>query len=113
MVRNPVSSYETGRSSDALKVKLQQDAECKIKRYTAGKGKYLGKVGALACEIMEGQFMHLTDSKDRLLKIGSGLSDLQRSQPPKIGSVITFQYNGLTQKGLPRFPVFLRVRTDN
>lgn len=112
VVRNPKNLYQTGRSNEALKVKLKQDAECQVKGYTPGKGKYLGKVGALKCEVMDGQFTDLTDPDDRLLKIGSGLSDLERAEPPVIGSVITFQYIGLTQKGLPRFAVFLRVRDD-
>ncbi|MDA3806497.1 MAG: DNA ligase [Thiomicrorhabdus sp.] len=110
VVRNPQSLYQTGRSNESLKVKLKQDAECQVKGYTAGKGKYLGKVGALKCEVMDGQFTDLTEPKDRLLKIGSGLSDFQRAHPPKVGEMITFQYIGLTQKGLPRFAVFLRVR---
>ncbi len=113
VVRNPESLYHAGRSNEALKVKLKQDAECEIKGYTEGKGKYLDKVGALKCEIVDGQFTDLTDPDDRLLKIGSGLTDLQRAEPPAIGAVITFQYIGLTKKGLPRFPVFLRVRSDH
>jgi DNA ligase-1 len=112
VVRNPLSLYQTGRSNEALKVKLKQDAECQVKGYTPGKGKYLGNVGALKCEVMDGQFTDLTDPNDRLLKIGSGLSDLERAHPPKVGEIITFQYIGLTQKGLPRFAVFLRVRDD-
>lgn len=110
VVRNPESLYQTGRSNEALKVKLKEDAECVVTGYTPGKGKYLGKVGALLCSVIDGQFTDLTDLDDRVLKIGSGLSDLQRAEPPAIGTVITFQYMGLTQKGLPRFPVFLRVK---
>ncbi len=110
VVRNPQSLYHAGRSSDALKVKFKQDAECQVKGYTPGKGKYLNKVGALKCEIVDGQFGDLTQPDDRLIKIGSGLSDLQRSHPPEVGEIITFQHIGLTKKGLPRFPVFLRVR---
>lgn len=111
VVRNPQSLYHSGRSNEALKVKLKQDAECQVKGYTQGKGKYLDKVGALLCEVVGGQLSDLTSPADRLLKIGSGLSDLQRTSPPKVGEIITFQYIGLTQKGLPRFPVFLRVRS--
>ena len=110
VVRNPQSLYHSGRSNEALKVKLKQDAECQVTGYTPGKGKYLDKVGALLCEVVDGQLSDLTRPEDRRLKIGSGLSDLQRAHPPKVGEIITFQYIGLTQKGLPRFPVFLRVR---
>ena len=45
-------------------------------------------------------------------KIGSGFSDRDRANPPKIGSIITYKYQNLTAKGVPRFPVFLRVRED-
>lgn len=110
VVRHPDTAYQTGRSNQALKVKLKQDAECEVTGYTAGKGKYLGQVGALQCKILDGQLMALTDLHDRVLKIGSGLTDAQRAAPPKIGTVVTFQYMGFTQKGLPRFPVFLRMR---
>ncbi|CAF0823930.1 unnamed protein product [Didymodactylos carnosus] len=36
----------------------------------------------------------------------------QRKKPPKIGSVITFKYQELSNNGHPRFPVYLRPRTD-
>ncbi len=49
-------------------------------------------------------------SNKNIIKIGSGLSDAQRVNPPKIGAIITFKYYGLTSKGNPRFPVFLRIR---
>ena len=45
-------------------------------------------------------------------KVGSGFSDEDRANPPKIGSIITYKYQNLTAKGVPRFPVFLRVRED-
>lgn len=47
------------------------------------------------------------------LKIGSGFSDEQRADPPKIGSIITYKYQNLTKNLKPRFPIFLRVRSDN
>ena len=112
VVRNPETPYLSGRSDQALKVKLKQEAECVVRGYTDGKGKYRGQVGALLCEIAPGQFKQLSNSTDRLLKIGSGLSDKQHANPPEIGTLVTFQYMGLTRKELPRFPVFLRVRAD-
>ena len=100
VVRNPNTPYQTGRSSSALKVKQYQDTECTVIAYKAGKGKYTGKTGALQCQLTSGiRFF-----------VGSGLSDQQRQTPPKIGSLITFKYYGLTKNNKPRFPVFLRVR---
>jgi len=45
---------------------------------------------------------------NKVIKIGTGFSDAQRENPPEIGCIITFKYYGLTSKGNPRFPVFLR-----
>jgi DNA ligase-1 len=116
VVRNPKTLYKTGRLSTALKIKQKQDAECVVKGYTEGLGKYTGLVGALKCELLPEQsarlFPKLSEKEQPFIKIGSGLSDEQRAKPPKIGSVVTFQYMGLTQKGLPRFPVFLRERAN-
>lgn len=70
--------------------------------YKQGEGKYAQKIGALECKLND----------KRSIYIGSGLSDLQRENPPKIGTLVTFKYNGLTKNGLPRFPVFLRIRNE-
>ncbi|WP_233993124.1 DNA ligase [Thiomicrorhabdus sp. Milos-T2] len=114
VVRNPTTIYQTGRLSTALKIKQKQDAECIVKSYTKGQGKFTGLVGAVECELIPEQierlFIKLNPAKQQIIKVGSGLTNKQRLHPPKIGSVITFQYMGLTQKGLPRFPVFLRER---
>ncbi len=80
-------------------MKSFSDDECVVTGYTKGHGKFEGLVGALLCEW-----------KDRVLKIGSGLSNEDRKNPPVEGSEITFKYNGLTKYGNPKFPVFLRVR---
>ena len=43
-------------------------------------------------------------------KIGTGFSDSERKNPPAIGSIVTYKYFGLTNKGIPRFASFVRVR---
>ena len=100
VVRDPALPYRTGRLSSALKVKNYLDTECVVQKILPGKGKYTGKMGALQCRMMDG----------KLIKIGSGFTDQTRAQPPALGSVITFKYYGLTKKGNPRFPVYLRRR---
>lgn len=100
VVRDPVAAYQTGRLNGALKLKPYQDEECEVTGYHPGQGKYQNLVGSLECRLKNQIF----------IRIGSGLSDQQRKSPPAIGSVITFKYYGLTAKGLPRFPVFLRLR---
>jgi DNA ligase-1 len=42
-------------------------------------------------------------------KIGTGLSDAQRRNPPPVGSVVTYRYRGMTDAGVPRFASFVRV----
>lgn len=100
VIRKDFAPYEKGRSKNALKLKPYKDAECKVIAYTEGKGKFQGKIGALLCQM----------PNDRVIKIGSGLKDKDRENPPKIGSIITYKFNGLTKNSLPRFPVFLHIR---
>ena len=103
VVREPNAAYERGRSQNVLKYKRFNDAECVVVAHKVGQGKFSGLLGSVVCE-------NLSDKKR--FKIGSGFSDKERANPPKIGSVITYKYQNLTAKGLPRFPVFLRVRED-
>ena len=44
--------------------------------------------------------------------IGTGFSDAQRDHPPKLGSRVTYKYQELTRDGVPRFPVYQRVRPN-
>jgi len=100
VVRDGSLGYYTGRNNNALKVKSYIDEECKVVKYNNGKGKYKNQLGSLSCKMDNGH----------ILKIGSGFSNEQRKKPPKINAIITFKYYGLTSKGNPRFPIFLRVR---
>lgn len=102
MLHHQDNRYSDGRSTGLFKLKLHEDAEARVIGYVPGKGKYTGMVGALLMRSDSGaQF-----------RIGSGLSDAQRADPPPIGSDVTYRYNGLTVHGLPRFPRFLRVRDE-
>ncbi len=94
------SLYKNGRSDDLLKLKKHFDAEAVVISYIPGKGKYKGMLGSMLVE---------TADKKRF-KIGTGFSDLERKNPPAIGSIITYKYFGLTKKGIPRFASFMRVR---
>ena len=70
--------------------------------YAPGKGKYEGMTGALLVRTPEGLSF----------KLGSGLSNADRRQPPAIGSWVTYRYQGLHDSGLPRFARFWRVREE-
>lgn len=103
IVRDPDARYESGRSMAILKVKNFQDAEAIVIAHLPGKGKHDGRLGALLVEPEEGaQF-----------RIGTGFSDTERESPPAIGTVITYKYYGRYRSGLPKFPSFLRVRSDS
>ncbi len=104
VLKDPAQPYQTGRLAHALKRKPSQDDECLITGFTAGKGKYSGQVGALRCDWVDAHGV------TRPLKIGSGLNDALRQFPPAIGQRVTFSHQGLTAKGLPRHPVFMRIR---
>lgn len=99
MLRAPNSMYESGRSSTLLKVKTFFDAEAFVIGIEPGKGKHKGRMGALICETNEGVEF----------KVGSGFTDKERENPPKIRDVITYKYQELTKTGVPRFPTFWRL----
>jgi DNA ligase-1 len=102
MLHRADAPYITGRSDALLKLKPWQDAEAVVVGHVPGKGKYQGMTGALLMEMPDG----------KRFRIGSGLSDALRRQPPPIGTCITYRYQDLTKNGLPRFPRYLRVRKD-
>jgi len=101
VIRDPEQGYYTGRRDKALKYKPFLDADCKVIAIIKGKGKFISQMGGIEC-----------DFNNKLIKIGSGFTNEQREHPLKIGSMISFKYYGLTGLGNPRFPIFLRVRSD-
>ncbi|QQX78588.1 DNA ligase [Shewanella sp. KX20019] len=100
MLHHKAAHYQVGRSSDIVKLKPFYDAEAVVLAHQPGKGKYTNMMGALLVESQQG----------KQFSIGTGFTDEERRNPPKIGSIITFKYYGETQKGTPRFASFLRVR---
>lgn len=102
MLHRADAPYETGRSDTLLKLKPALDAEGIVVRHLPGKGKYEGMLGALEIRLADG----------KLLRLGSGFSDVQRKNPPPPGALVTYRYRDLTANGLPRFATFLRVREE-
>lgn len=97
------SLYRAERNDDLLKLKPYEDAEARVVAHLSGKGKYAGMLGALEVETAQGI----------RFKLGAGLSDAERREPPAVGSWVTYRYNGVNGKsGIPRFARFLRMRGD-
>jgi DNA ligase 1 len=102
MLHRENALYASGRSQDLLKLKLFTDAEATVIGYRPGKGQFDGLTGSLKVRTDDGVIFF----------IGSGLSHEQRRRPPPLQSRVTFRHQGWTQNGIPRFPVFLRVRDE-
>lgn len=94
--------YASGRSRDLLKLKPFTDAEATVIGYKKGNGRFSRLTGSLRVRTDQGIVFF----------IGSGLSLDQRRHPPPLQSRITYRYQGLTKNGVPRFPVFLRIRDE-
>jgi DNA ligase-1 len=102
IVREPDALYTGGRSAEILKVKDFQDAEAVVVGHLPGKGRNLGRLGALLVELPDGL----------RFKIGTGFTDEERNNPPPLNEIISFKYSGYHSSGIPRFPSFLRIRQD-
>jgi len=100
MLHRGASLYKGERGNDLLKVKPYEDAEARVIEHLPGKGRHSTRLGALVVETPEG----------KRFRLGTGLTDAERENPPAIGTWVTYRYNGLTAKGLPRFARFMRVR---
>jgi DNA ligase-1 len=100
MLQHGDNRYMPGRSLQLFKLKPWDDAEARVIGHLPGKGKYVGMLGSLLVEADDG----------RRFRLGSGLKDAERRDPPPLGSVVTYRYNGLTSNGLPRFARYLRLR---
>lgn len=100
MLHRADAQWVSGRSSALLKLTPWHDAEARVVAHLPGKGRLRGLVGSLEVEAPDG----------RRFRIGSGLTDADRRNPPPIGAEVTYRYRELTPRGLPRFPRFVRVR---
>ena len=101
--RDPKAPYIGGRTDKILKVKKFLDSECEVLQIYDGKGKFKGKMGSVLCQ----------DIKTKVkFRLGSGFSDEIRSNPPKIGQILTYKFQNLTKNNKPRFHVFIRFKKE-
>jgi len=113
MLREPHSFYETGRSNTLLKVKTFYDAEAIVTGYIKGKGRNKGRCGSLTVRAIACDDSSIPAPEVGVeFRTGTGLSDAQRRTPPAVGEVVTYRFQELTKKGVPRFPSFVGVRHD-
>ncbi|KAF8986195.1 hypothetical protein BGZ52_009324 [Haplosporangium bisporale] len=102
MLRAPRSRYEFRRSRTLLKVKTFFDEEAIVMARVKGSGKNSHRMGHLEVKTPDG----------RTFSVGSGFTDAQRDKPPKVGAVITYKFQELSNTLTPRFPTFLGERID-
>ncbi|PJG84175.1 DNA ligase [Caviibacterium pharyngocola] len=101
VLRNPNAPYETKRSSQILKLKTALDEECEVIAHHQGKGQFENMLGSLTCKNHRGVF-----------RIGSGFNFSDRTNPPPIGSTITYKYRGINKNGLPKFATYWRKKEN-
>lgn len=95
MLRNPDSYYERKRSNNLLKVKKFLDDEAVVIGFIR---RPTGDIKAMQVRLPNG----------KEFRIGNGLTEEERRNPPKIGSKVTFKYQNLSEDGIPRFPTYIR-----
>jgi len=112
VLKAPYSLYKFKRSKDWIKIKQVKTVKLIVTGVNDGKGKYVGQIGALACE-------GTVEGKPVVVSVGSGLSDNDRAAVPEhfIGRVVEVKYNSVIRDSrtgqwslfLPRY---VRIRTD-
>lgn len=105
MIVSPGSRYVADKTSAVLKVKSWHDAEGTVYDYEPGKGSNKGVMGAL----------WVRDAQGHEYKVGGGFTRAQRARAKElypIGTVITYKFTERFPSGKPRFPIFMRVRSE-
>jgi DNA ligase-1 len=94
------AAFVSGRSPVVLKLKPLHDAEAEVIGHVPGRGRLQGRLGALRLRTVDGTVFF----------IGTGLTDTLRDHPPPMGAWVTYTHRGLTERGVPRFASYLRLR---
>lgn len=106
ILRNKNGVYEGTRSYNLQKVKEFDDAEFKIVGVEEGRGKMSGHA-IFVCETELGKTFKakMKGSMDELVKYFENPETV-------IGKIVTVQFQGRTNDGIPRFPVAIRFREE-
>ncbi|ETI61656.1 DNA ligase [Marinomonas profundimaris] len=102
ILHRKLARFESGRTDNLLKLKPHMDADAKVIEILNGSGKYDGMMGSMLVEMPSGI----------RFKIGSGFTDAERASPPQPGEFVIYKYHGFTERGVPRFASFLRLRNQ-
>lgn len=88
------------RTVDMVKYKNRPTVDLICIGVTEGEGKYVGMIGSLI----------LKDSKGRVVNVGSGLDDYERSMHPSafVGKIVEIQYEQILDTYIQ--PTFIRIR---
>ena len=92
------------------------DFEGIIIDYKPGKGKYENLLGGFVCKplINHDTYMTVDEDESHIFTL-SGMDDKVRKNYKRthpVGTIITCECSGFTDKGVPRFGRYLRKRTD-
>lgn len=100
MLHHPDSLYLGARVDSLVKLKAYQEMDVSVLGMNPGQGRLTGMMGSLQVRMADGT----------VFNVGSGFTDQQRHDPPKKGQTIMVRYNGVTEKGIPRFARFIREK---
>jgi ATP-dependent DNA ligase len=112
IVKNFNTKWSYTRSKEQIKIKGVHQNEMIVVGVAEGKGRNVGKLGALECESNCGKIR---------VSVGSGFSDAQRIEyfsNDMIGKIITVEYNGKIQNKSKEdsyslfLPTFIELRND-
>ena len=104
MVRAPGLPYIPKRTRFMLKLKPEEDTECKIIGYKPGEGKYFNLLGAFHCQLSNGKTFYVAGMDDNIR------TNYRLTHP--IGTTITIKYTFLTDDGIPRHPRYKGIPND-
>lgn len=104
IIRNLDGTYEKGfRSSNLIKLKVFNDAEFKIVDVVEASGRDAG-TAIFVCECKDGYFNVKPQGTRELRK------EYFTNRNKLIGKMVTVQYQGLSDEGIPRFPSAVIIR---
>jgi len=106
IARNAAGLYKNKRSYDLQKIKEFDDAEFEVVRIEEGRGKMAGKA-LFVCETVMGD-----EFRCKMVGELDALTAYLDNADQWIGKLLTVKFFGMTNGGVPRFPIGLRFRED-